>query len=141
MKTTFLVTVAALGLCCAALGQQPVLLGESTTVNAVATKSLTSTLVPFRLLYSKDFAFGFTFTLSNSVGVNSNITATVQTSPDGTNFVDYATLAAVSTGTALAVGFTNWTIGDRQWFRVSQVVNANTQGVATLHFFKAPEKR
>lgn len=82
-----------------------------------------------------------TFTLASAPGVNSNITATLERSLDGTNWVSWGSWPTVSTGTSTASSLTNLAIGAIPKLRIGTVVNANTVAVSTLTFWRSTPKR
>lgn len=88
-----------------------------------------------------ELALQITFNLAASVGVNSNITATLERSVDGTNWVSWGALAQTSSGTTTVSLVTNLTIGAIPRLRIGPIINANTVAVQNLSFWRSPAKR
>lgn len=82
-----------------------------------------------------------TYGLAAAVGVNSNVTATVQQSLDGTNWVDFTSLARAASGTNLVSTVTNLSVYAIPRFRISTIINANTVAVERLTFWRSIKPR
>lgn len=80
------------------------------------------------------------FRLESAVGVNSNVTATLQQTVDGINWVTWRTLALASNGTNTVSTVTNWSVGALPKVRIGPVISANTSAVASLEFWRGTKR-
>lgn len=125
-KLTLLLVLCGL----AAFGQQPRQLTlTSNTIVALGTYTPGNVIA---LDNSADLALQVTLALSAAVGVNSNITVTLQSSLDRVNWANWRQFTLTTSGTSLVTVATNYEVGALPFVRVGTLVSANTQSVAGL---------
>lgn len=123
----------SLGVGWAACAQTPLFLDFT---NAVAAASTVTNNAVIGVANNHHIGFGFRFALAGATGTSSNVTATIQSSIDGTNYVNFATLALAANGTNVVGIATNLQVGGIPFLRVSTVQNQNTQAVSGLLLMK-----
>lgn len=119
---------------CAARAQLALPLAVTNAIPALGTNTAN---VEIAVGAGDDVALQFSYSLLSAVGVNSNITAVVQQSVDGTNWVNLVTLAQTSSGATAVSYVTNLTVRAIPRLRIGDIVNANTVAVQNLTFWRS----
>lgn len=117
------------------ISSQAQLLFPIAITNTIAAVTTVTANVAVATGKAKDIAIGFDYVLASATGTDSNLTATVQKSIDGTNWVNFATMALLSSDTTRVTFPTNFSVGAIPWLRISTVANASTVAVQTLNFW------
>lgn len=119
-------------------GQGAIALGVT---NAIPATSTNTANVEIAVGDATEIGLQFSFNLASAVGVNSNITATLERSVDGTTWVSWGSLVQASSGTSTVSLVTNLAIGAIPRLRVGPIINANTVAVQSLTFWRSTPKR
>jgi len=132
--SSWVIGVAGLGMGVAAHAQTPLFLD---TTNAIPASSTITNNALIGVGNSREVAVGFRFGLAATSTV-ANITATYQSSIDGTNWVNFTTLVVptLTSSTAVSGAVTNIVVGAIPFFRLYTTQNGATQAVSGLLHLK-----
>jgi len=129
---SWVIGVAGLGMGVAAHAQTPLFLDAT---NAIGASTTVTNNALIGVGNSAQVAVGFRFALAGAATA-ANITATYQSSIDGSNWVSFATLAVPSNGTSAVGVVTNLTVNAIPFLRLFTTQNAATQAVSGLLHLK-----
>lgn len=137
MKPLELLLACLLALALPAFGQVP---GTIATTNAIPAVSTNTANAEIAVGEASEVALQMTFNLAASVGVNSNITATLERSVNGVNWVTWTSISLTANGTSTVSFITNIAIGAVPRLRIGPIINANTAAVQNLAFDRASKR-
>lgn len=129
----FLVVLGLLALGLSAWAQNPRQVALASTAIAALGTNTPNEVVS--LENTADVALQVNLALAAAVGVNSNITVTLQTSLDLVNWVNWQQFKLLSAGTGTVSIATNYAVGAMPFMRVKNFISANTAAVAGLELW------